>query len=134
MVGPALISFSDFVVEPGVSEMQISGKLIGSSYIKYCLRPDLGIYAQISAVIIDKNGNVEWTQDGFPLGEGEGVAYIKGDEVKNFQLSNSYMEPVNIGDTLIIIAYIEGGMPEDSAITAGNIDKGVYGGFTGEIK
>ena len=134
MVDPALISFSDFVVEPIINEIQVTGKITGSSYIKYCLRPDLGIYAQISAIIIDKNGNVEWKQDGFPEGEGESGAYIKAAEVKNFQLSNSYIEPVNIGDTLIIIAYIEGGIPEDSAIIAGNVDKGVYGVFRGNIK
>ena len=40
MVAPALISFSDVALEPGISEMQISGKLTGSYYIKYCLRPD----------------------------------------------------------------------------------------------
>ena len=134
IIDPALISFNDFVVEPISNEIQVTGKIVGNSYIKYCLRPDLGIYTQISAVISDKNGNMEWKQDGYPIGEGEGVAYIKADEAKNFQLSNSYIKPVNIGDTLIIIAYIEGGMPEDSATISGNIDKGVYGVFIGNIE
>ena len=133
MVEPSLIFFSDVALERGASEMQISGKLTGSSYINYCLSPDLGIYVQISAVIIDKNGNPEWTQDGLPEGGADGGSYIKAGEVKNFQLSNSYNTPVNVGDILFIIAYIKGGMPEDAAASKGNIDKGFYGGFRGEL-
>jgi len=44
-----------------------------------------------------------------------------------------YLNPLNIGDTFIIIAYIDGGMPEGTATDAGNIDKGVYGGSRGEL-
>jgi hypothetical protein len=133
IVEPAVVSFSGVVFGPHGSEIQITGNITGSSYIQYCLKPDSGIYIKVSAVIVDKNGNVNWQQDGYLSGEGQGNAYIKAGEVKNFQLTNSYISPVNAGDKLIIIAYIQGGMPEDYATANNNIDKCIYGSFTAAV-
>jgi hypothetical protein len=134
IVEPPLINFSGVFLDVRPGEIEISGNIAGNSYINYCTNPDSGIYTLISAVIINQDGDVEWQQDGTAYDDAGEVSFIRSNDVKSFSLTNSYINTVNIGDSLIIIAYTKGSMPEDSAVINANIDKCIYGSYVGTLK
>jgi hypothetical protein len=133
-VEPSLASFTD--IEIGIGEgmlegqeaFAVSGKLKGEQAISYCLNPDQGVFATLSGLIVDKNNNIKWSQDGYLQGTG---SYIKESMEREFLLINSIDKEITEGDTLILIAHVEYGMIEDDET---DVDKGVFAEFRKEIK
>lgn len=121
IVEPLLVDFKDFKVLDEGFIITVSGKIEGSSEISNCFNPEMGIFTAISGLVVDKKGNIKWEQDGYLRGTG---SYIKEGEIKEFFLINDMTGIFEIEDKIIIIAYTEGGMIEDSVIDA---DKGVFG-------
>jgi hypothetical protein len=134
IVNPSLINFSGVFLDVRIGEIEVSGNIAGTSNINYCQNPDTGIHTLISAVIINQGGDVEWQQDGIAYDDTGEVSFIRSGDVKSFSLTNSFINPVKIGDSLIIIAYTQGSMPEDSAAVNAGIDKSIYGSYLGPLE
>ena len=134
IVEPVLISFSNVFLDVRIDEIEVSGEITGNSNINNTADPGLGIYTLISAVIISKAGEVEWQQNGVAYNNAGDVTYIRSGDVNRFSLTNEPEIPVSIGDSLIIIAYIQGSMPEDSAAASVGIDKSIYGSYLGPLQ
>jgi len=134
MVEPNLASFEDVRIGAGEGILEgqdtfaVLGKLKGEQAISYCFNPDQGVFVTLSGIIVDKNSNIKWSQDGYLQGTG---SYIKEGETREFLLINSVNEEIKEDDTLILIAHVEYGMIEDDET---DVDKGVFAEFNKEIK
>ena len=106
---PMLAEFSDIKLEEGSffesgSEMRVSGTLTGSSEIANCLDSAEGLFVFISAYVVDANGNIKWSKDGYLKGDSP---FIKSGETKQLSLENLISAPFEKGDIFIIAAYVK---------------------------
>jgi tetratricopeptide (TPR) repeat protein len=106
---PLLAEFSDIKLEEGSffesgSEMRVSGTLTGSSEIANCLDSTEGLFVFISAYLVDANGNIKWSKDGYLKGDSP---FIKSGEAKQLSLENLISTPLEKGDIFIIAAYVK---------------------------
>jgi len=123
MVDPLLVIFKNIEIREDNSVVTISGQLEDNTKLSNCFNPEMGVFTTISGLIIDKDGNIKWEQDGYLKGTG---SYIKEEETKEFLLVNQTTGILEPEDICIIIAHTEGGMIEDSVMDA---DKGVFGEY-----
>jgi len=130
---PPLVKFSNIEVHQGRfllsnNEVQVIGKIEGLQDISLALMPESGVFTMLAAVITDSKGNIKWAQKGYPIED----SYIHQGDLMSFRLINKYDNKVENGDSLILIAFIEGGMIEDDLSYEEDIDKGVFGVYRTE--
>jgi tetratricopeptide (TPR) repeat protein len=106
---PLLAEFSDIKLEEGSffeagNEMRISGTLTGNSGIANYLDSTEGLFVFISAYLVDVNGNIKWSKDGYLKGESP---FIRSGETKQFSLISLISSPLEKGDSFYIAAYIK---------------------------
>jgi hypothetical protein len=109
--------------EAVVGYIEITGKVIGKPQIGFISSPDKGVKIKVAGVIT-KDGIDKWMDE-------DDLGYLKANETKEFYLSNYPFNTVLSYDELIIIAYSEGGMPEDKTA---NVDKCVFGIYRVNLK
>ena len=85
---PMLAEFRDIKLEEGSffeggNEMRLSGTLTGSSEIVNYLDSTEGLFVFISAYLVDADGNIKWSKDGYLKGDSP---FIKSGETKQFSL------------------------------------------------
>jgi tetratricopeptide (TPR) repeat protein len=130
---PPLVKFSNIEVHQGRfllsdNEVQVIGKIEGLQDISLALMPESGVFTMLAAVITDSKGNIKWAQKGYPIED----SYIHQGDLVSFRLINKYDNKVENGDSLILVAFIEGGMIEDDLSYEEDIDKGVFGVYRTE--
>ena len=136
---PQLAAFADFIIESGKffeseDEFKINGRLIGKPEIANYVESEQGLFVFISAYVIDINGNIKWSKDGYLKGESP---YIKENETRDFSLVGRLSNSLKEGDHFIIIAYVHGSMilisdPDGREIP--DADRNVFAIYQGQIK
>lgn len=106
---PLLAEFRDIKLEEGSffeggSEMRASGTLAGSSEIVNCLDSTEGLFVFISAYLVDADGNIKWSKDGYLKGDSP---FIRSGETKQLSLVSLISAPLEKGDSFFIAAYIK---------------------------
>ena len=106
---PLLAEFRDIKLEEGSffevgNEMRLSGALTGSSEIVNYLDSTEGLFVFISAYLVDANGNIKWSKDGYLKGDSP---FIKPGETKQLSLISLISSPLEKGDSFYIAAYIK---------------------------
>ena len=104
-----LAEFSDIKLEEGSffeagNEMRVSGTLTGSNEIAGYLDSTEGLFVFISAYLVDANGNIKWSKDGYLKGDSP---FIKSGETKELSLISLISGPLEKGDNFYIAAYIK---------------------------
>ena len=106
---PLLAEFSGIMLEEGSffeagSEMRLSGTLTGATEMVDYLDSNEGLFVFISAYLVDANGNIKWSKDGYIKGDSP---FIKPGETKQFSLISLISGPLEKGDNFYIAAYIK---------------------------
>lgn len=106
---PLIAEFQDITMQEGKffesnNELRVNGSITGKPEIEKFLESDNGLFVFISAAITDNAGNIKWSKDGYIKGD---TPYLKADEIKEFSLTGTIINPVKDGDKLIIAAYLK---------------------------
>jgi tetratricopeptide (TPR) repeat protein len=135
---PQLAIFTDFIIERGKffeseDELKVSGMLTGKPELGKYVESEQGLFVFISAYVIDINGNIKWSKDGYLNGESP---YIKENQAKDFSFVNKLSSSLDARDKLIIIAYVHSSMvlPLDPESTEGpDAERNVFAIYQGKI-
>jgi tetratricopeptide (TPR) repeat protein len=106
---PLLAEFNDIKLEEGSffeagNEMRLSGTLTVSSELVNYLDSTEGLFVFISAYLVDANGNIKWSKDGYLKGDSP---FIRSGETKQISLISLISSPLEKGDSFYIAAYIK---------------------------
>jgi hypothetical protein len=106
---PMLAEFKNIKLEEGSffeagSEMRLSGTLTGSSEMVNYLDSTEGLFVFISAYLVDADGNIKWSKDGYLKGDSP---FIKPGETKQLSLISLISSPLEKGDSLYVAAYVK---------------------------
>jgi tetratricopeptide (TPR) repeat protein len=106
---PMLAEFKNIKLEEGSffeagSEMRLSGTLTGSSEIVNYLDSAEGLFVFISAYLVDADGSIKWSKDGYLKGDSP---FIKSGETKQLSLISLISSPLEKGDSLYVAAYVK---------------------------
>jgi hypothetical protein len=106
---PMLAEFKNIKLEEGSffeagSEMRLSGTLTGISEMVNYLDSTEGLFVFISAYLVDADGNIKWSKDGYLKGDSP---FIKPGETKQLSLISLISSPLEKGDSLYVAAYVK---------------------------
>lgn len=136
---PQLASFGNFILEQGeffesANMLKISGKLKGKPELGRYLESDYGLFVFIAAYVIDNEGNIKWTKEGYLSGDSP---YLREGEIRDFSLISTLSKGLQKDDRIVIAAYVKGSMiiltdiqnPENP-----NADRNVFAFYMAQIK
>jgi len=135
---PLLAEFKDIKLDEGSffevgNEMRLSGTLTCSNEIENYLDSTGGLFVFISAYLVDADGNIKWSKDGYLKGDSP---FIKSGETKQLSLIGPISTHLEKGDNFYIAAYIKKSLiviinPSDPESPDG--DKNIFALYHGDF-